>query len=164
MVDAGPKIVQMRCPRDRTPLELKERNELRISLCADCGGFFVDLRQAKASQLKAFISDRFSEALLPSETWQLQSPAASTAMKRLNISDVELDYCEQSHSVWFDSSEFSVISEKVAQWRRPQPIKQDVTGGVERAGRDDSSDVFGFLQMFYEDNDSSGSDFFDGFF
>lgn len=141
----------MRCPHDENELELKEYEGFKINFCKSCQGFQVSLHQEKARELKELIVENFQSALLPQIAWKLRSPSSTSLMKRFCLKGTELDYCEQSNSVWFDFGEYNKISSYLSLTKKGCSAN---VSGISREENDDASGAFAFLQTFYGSDSS----------
>jgi Zn-finger nucleic acid-binding protein len=96
----------MRCPRDESQLIAFTKGQLEIEQCAECNGFFVNLAQRPANQLSTLLKRDISEGKRRGDHG-LISPTSGKLMQSFTYRGVQLDYCEQSHSVWFDHGEYT---------------------------------------------------------
>ncbi len=99
----------MQCPRDQSELSPHQKGQLNIHLCDQCRGFSILLNQDSASQLEVLLKKHLSDRKDPSGEKSLPSPHSGSSMKEFVYRGVQLDYCEESHSIWFDRGEYTKI-------------------------------------------------------
>ncbi len=95
----------MKCPRDNTTLVPHKKGNIDIHFCQECHGFFLPLEQKSAAQLEMLLKKQFTSAQSDSAI----NPQSGSSMKRFEYRKVTLDYCPDSHSIWFDRGEYSKI-------------------------------------------------------
>ena len=99
----------MKCPRDNSTLSPHKKGNIDIHVCQECHGFFLSLEQKSASQLEVLLQKQFTNPQSDSAIASVISPQSGHAMKRFEYRKVLLDYCADSHSIWFDRGEYSKI-------------------------------------------------------
>ena len=85
------------------------KGNINIHLCEKCRGFFLPLKQQQASQLETLLKKQFSKPLNTSSETGIISPHSGDTMKQFEYRNVLLDYCTESHAIWFDRGEYTKI-------------------------------------------------------
>ncbi len=96
----------MKCPRDQAVLVAKTKGSLMIFVCPECNGLFIPLGQTNAKSLNTQLGKALK---IQGVFGEIESPSTGKPMRHFTHRGVELDYCEESHSVWFDRGEYSKI-------------------------------------------------------
>ncbi|MGJ8634140.1 MAG: zf-TFIIB domain-containing protein [Luteolibacter sp.] len=99
----------MQCPIDSSFLKAQGKGNLKIDFCEKCGGFFVCLGQAEALQLEKLLRKGLEAKGGEAVAQTMVSPSSGLPMKGFEFRGVHLDYCVESHSIWFDRGEYQKI-------------------------------------------------------
>ena len=97
----------MNCPRDNAVLSSVRKGRLEVNVCEVCNGFSVLLRQDAAGALEKQLHSSFSKSAGGNELETLRSPYTGNPMRRFLYRGIQLDYCQETHSLWFDQGEYS---------------------------------------------------------
>jgi len=124
----------MTCPRDNTPLTTHTKGHLDIHQCPTCHGFFVSLSQEQAESLHNVLNKYLSVPIPESQQESLQSPQSGQVMKQISYRNVIIDYCEDSHSLWFDPGEYNkIFSPKASSSSSPKQLLRNTPSKRETA-------------------------------
>ncbi len=99
----------MNCPRDNSKLTPHQKGKMSIHLCEECSGFFVSLDQKSAKRLESLLQRSFSKTDKTTKEPKLFSPYSDSAMHQFKYRGIQLDYCKDTHSIWFDRDEYPKV-------------------------------------------------------
>ena len=99
----------MKCPTDTAELSPHKKGNIDIHLCPKCHGFLITLDQKPACELESLLQKQFANPQSNSGETAIISPSSGHAMRKFVYRNVILDYCSDSHSIWFDRGEYSKI-------------------------------------------------------
>lgn len=120
--------MNLKCPRDQSVLSSHQKGRLKIHHCTKCGGFQVCLNQFSAKALSEKLLKKIQQSN-PTEN-ALQSPYTDEKMIHFTHRGVELDYCKESNSVWFDRGEYTKIfaAETTGEKSKPSMMSKAADG------------------------------------
>ncbi|MGJ8674296.1 MAG: hypothetical protein ACSHX2_15300, partial [Rubritalea sp.] len=121
------RSAKMKCPIDKSTLTAHKKGNLEIEYCQQCSGFSVRLEQDAAKKLEDQLTGHFSSPQTKNSKVGLSSPHTNSSMKSFKYRGVLLDYCSESHSIWFDKGEYSKIFASSTQTEKT--VKKESSDG-----------------------------------
>jgi Zn-finger nucleic acid-binding protein len=100
---------KMKCPKDTSELSPHKKGNIDVYSCPKCHGFLITLDQKPACELEVLLQKQFANPQSNSGEAEIISPSSGHAMRKFVYRSVILDYCADSHSIWFDRGEYSKI-------------------------------------------------------
>lgn len=140
--------MELRCPRDKTPLEEREHEIPGLNVFADhcpkCEGVFLDEDELKRLTGKRNVNQLITEYLGIDVGGDLVCPSCGGLMDDERFKGVEgeitIDVCTACHGVWLDKGELEAIAklddksfDKLSEEKRAEVFDQDMA--ERRAGR-----------------------------
>lgn len=133
------------CPRDATPLSIRESGAAWHGLCERCGGIWIGRPELD----KLVESAATPPASYPDEEFRILEGTAlcpcgaEGPMDRITREEVSIDVCPSCQAIWFDAGEIQCIlaAEREAVLRRGLPptaesvARQEPARPWEEAGR-----------------------------
>lgn len=126
------------CPRDASPLAIREWGPAWYGFCERCGGIWIG-----REQFDALVEHGSSPvAVYPEGDFQILEDTALCScpgqplMSRVTRDDLSIDVCPACHAIWFDAGEVQCIlaAQREAELRKGLPPIAEPPGPLEEAG------------------------------
>lgn len=114
----------MRCPRDQTPLTVRDLHGTTVGACAHCGGLWVQRQHLE--RLKPLRRQPVPGVAVVDVEAPIHCSIDATAMRRVRIDGVSVDVCPSCQGVWFDHGEI----DRLVPAARKEPLSDRIGGHV----------------------------------
>lgn len=132
----------MKCPRDNSELEDVRSQKKTYKRCPTCQGHFVSITREKLQGVSlSQLNPKLTPCALSSNEEALLSPKSGKPMKRFIFKGIQLDYCEDSNSVWMDKGELDSIAKKMISINKKQNKQKSSKHNIRENAGDGVLDV-----------------------
>jgi Zn-finger nucleic acid-binding protein len=124
---------EIRCPRDKTPLDIGREHDIEVDACPQCGGAWYDDEELVLLESTVADDDDHRSGMVDYAKRQseLDCPVCGQRMRAFNYRayNLELDACLEEHGFWLDRGEADhvrqVMRERVDGLRRAETAQHD---------------------------------------
>ena len=102
--------MNMKCPKDNTPMTIKNKEGIVGHCCTDCNGIFFEGKGVQA--FKHNYESNILEVSLFIENNKpsiISCPQCKNDMHLADIDSIEIDVCNHCKGIWFDENEIQII-------------------------------------------------------